>query len=352
MLLFSRDQLAKARSVHCNEVAIDRGLKLRKVGPERVGPCPACGGTDRFAINLPKNIWNCRGCKRGGGIIELIMHLDRCDFREAVEKLVGAPSEGAVSLDEDQDVELTPLYDASSTELPATPIADWDADEERRIAHALTWWDEAKPIKGTIAERYLRDERGILGLPPDVDDVLRFHPRCIFGQDANDRPIHHPCLVALFRDVITDKPRGIHRIALTAGGKKIDRKALGRKKGAAVKLWGDAEVTYGLTVGEGIETVLSAAMGIEHEGVLMHPAWALIDAGNLRDFPVINGIEHLTVLADNDAPDQRGRRAGQEAAQICGQRWVDADRDAELFLPNNEGEDFNDIGRRHTRAEL
>ena len=47
-----------------------RGIKLRgKV--ERVGPCPNCGGHDRFAINIRKQVWNCRGCHKGGDRIAL-----------------------------------------------------------------------------------------------------------------------------------------------------------------------------------------------------------------------------------------------------------------------------------------
>jgi hypothetical protein len=42
-----------------------RGITLRPSGNERIGPCPRFGGTDRFAINTAKQIWNCRGCCGG-----------------------------------------------------------------------------------------------------------------------------------------------------------------------------------------------------------------------------------------------------------------------------------------------
>ena len=78
------------------------------------------------------------------------------------------------------------------------------------LAPALRLWKQAKPIAGTPADRYLAEVRGIeLGaLPPGIDEVLRFHCDCPFnGQKA-------PCLLALFRDVETDEPAGIHRIAV------------------------------------------------------------------------------------------------------------------------------------------
>ena len=66
-----------------------RGIKLKRVGRELVGPCPVCGGRDRFAINIPKQIWNCRGCVKGGDIIALVQHLDGCDFGGALNTLAG-----------------------------------------------------------------------------------------------------------------------------------------------------------------------------------------------------------------------------------------------------------------------
>ena len=51
------------------------GLQLKRQGRELVGPCPRCGGRDRFAINLGKQVWNCRGCSRGGDAIGLVRHV-------------------------------------------------------------------------------------------------------------------------------------------------------------------------------------------------------------------------------------------------------------------------------------
>ena len=67
-----------------------RGIKLRgKI--ERVGPCPKCGGDDRFSINTKKGVWNCRVCDVGGDIIKLVEHLDGVDFIAACTTLTGEP---------------------------------------------------------------------------------------------------------------------------------------------------------------------------------------------------------------------------------------------------------------------
>src|SRR5271154_4639726 len=83
------DTIDPARSKRIEKVAHDRGLKLRRQGRELVGPCPRCGGHDRFSINVNKQVWNCRGCGTGGDVIALLIHVDRCDFPSAVAALTG-----------------------------------------------------------------------------------------------------------------------------------------------------------------------------------------------------------------------------------------------------------------------
>ena len=82
--------IQRARSVPIKSVINQRGIKLKgKI--ERVGPCPKCGGVDRFSINTKKNLWNCRQCDVGGDVIGLVEHLDDCDFLAACTTLVGEP---------------------------------------------------------------------------------------------------------------------------------------------------------------------------------------------------------------------------------------------------------------------
>jgi hypothetical protein len=82
--------IEKARAVPIEREIERRGIKLRG-RVERVGPCPVCGGTDRFSVNTTKGVWNCRGCEKGGDVIELTMHLDGSDFKTAVATLAGEP---------------------------------------------------------------------------------------------------------------------------------------------------------------------------------------------------------------------------------------------------------------------
>jgi putative DNA primase/helicase len=184
----------------------------------------------------------------------------------------------------------TPQPRASKTPRQRAP-ARLSADNTPR---ALEIFMEARPIEGTIAMTHLASRR-ILELPPDVHEVLRFHPRCPYHRGE-----HHPCLVALMRDVVRNRPQAIHRTALTPEGKKLESaRALGPSGGAAIKVWPDEDAELSLIVGEGLETTLAAAMNIEHRGTLLRPAWALGSAGNLASF---------SRFAWHRGPDDPGRQ--------------------------------------------
>src|SRR5262249_53095021 len=111
-------------------------------------------------------------------------------------------------------------------------------------------------------------------------------------------------------------------------------RTLGPMTGTAIKLSHDEDVAEGLAIGEGAESVL-AAMRLG-----FRPAWALAGISGIRSFPVLNGIEALTILVDNDR-----NSAGQQAARRCSERWVRDCREVFRALPNQTGDDFNDVLR-------
>jgi hypothetical protein len=313
--------IERARDADLLATAEALGAKLkRSTTAELVGPCPSCGGTDRFSVNIRKRCWHCRGCAKGGGdAISLVIHARRLDFRQAVALLGGEE-----------------LNSTHKRETAAPAPIDAERDAARTRKWALDIWASAGAIRdSSLAKRYLVDHReididAILGL----HEVLRFHPSCPF--DGN----RLPCLVALVRDILTDEPKAIQRTAIDAQGRKPDRRSLGPTRSGAIKLWPDAEVTHGLCVGEGLKTTASAATRIERLGTLLQPAWALLDRGNLRNLPVLPGVEALTILVDNDESGD-----GQEAADLCARHWVNVGREVHRLTPRILGTDFNDIVR-------
>lgn len=203
------------------------------------------------------------------------------------------------------------------------------ADTARRQRFALAIWEAARDPRSTLAEHYLRS-RG-LGLPDDIaGHVLRFEPR---GRWEGD---FAPMMVALMRDPITGQPKGVHRTALTTEGQKIGRKMLG--PAGAVMLDPEEAVTAGLAIGEGIETCLAARrLGIR-------PAWALCSTSGITAFPVLPGIEALTLLVENDV-DGASERACREA----GTRWHRAGLAVDFVTPR-VGKDLNDTVREGAAA--
>jgi Toprim domain len=134
---------------------------------------------------------------------------------------------------------------------------------------------------------------------------------------------------------------GACRILVVLNHQKVERKMLGPVGGSVIKLWPDEDATYGLVIGEGVETVLAAATRIEYRGTLLRPAWAAGGENNLANFPVIDGVNSLTVLIDHDA-----NNIGQKAASQCIWRWRKAGREAFGLIPQKIDTDFNDLVQR------
>jgi hypothetical protein len=123
-------------------------------------------------------------------------------------------------------------------------------------------WDNARAPGGTPVELHLACRH--LNLP-DCDDI-RFHPKCPFGQG-----IYVPAMVALVRNVVTNKPQGLHRTALDLqGNQRRDlggngRMSLGAMMGGAVKLTPDEHVTVALGVAEAGRTGERGGRRSRHE---------------------------------------------------------------------------------------
>jgi DNA polymerase I-like protein with 3'-5' exonuclease and polymerase domains len=214
---------------------------------------------------------------------------------------------------------------AELPEAPDPPGSTGGATNYLDRAHHL--WGEARPIEGTLAERYLLETRRIASATvSELNGTLRFHPACPFDG------IHHPCLLALFVDVFTDEPAGIHRVALTADAQKIGRMMLGswKPRYRAIKL---LPGSGRLTIGEGIETVL-AAKHAAGGGAM----WAMGSAASIGTLPILPGFTRLSILVDNDA-----NGVGSNTARICGERWRAQQRSVRLLTPRRSGADFNDL---------
>jgi CHC2 zinc finger/Toprim domain len=306
----------KARAVRIEDVIAERNIKLSPGRVERCGPCPSCGGTDRFSINTRKQVFNCRRCGAKGDVIALVEHLDGVGFKMAVETLGGKPAAAG-------------WHDGLGRCIPTPQKITSEPDNEiQRIASARHLWNEANPIDGTMAARYLQVTRG-LAINEDLSHAVRFHDRTPW-LDERGGIIRMPCLISAIRSIYGDEIVAIQKTKLAADGSKLARKMLGPAGAGAIKIDRDEDVTYGLIIGEGLETCLAACeLGFR-------PCWALGSAGAIACFPVLDGVDALTLLAETDDSGASAR-----AVDVCGNRWRDASREVIVVYPRSGG-DIND----------
>ncbi|WP_456306539.1 DUF7146 domain-containing protein [Muricoccus nepalensis] len=213
----------------------------------------------------------------------------------------------------------------ASQPAPGPTLEPASADLGRRL------WQEASPAAGTLVPVYLASRR--LTLPDDAP--LRFHPAA-WRNRANG--LTGPAMLAQMTDPATAKPLGVHVTYLRPdGSEKAEGAGAKIKLGRAgvVRLVPDEEVAEGLGLAEGIETALATMQHFQWA-----PVWAAGDAGSIAGFPVLNGIEELTVFADSD-----DRGAGLGAARKCASRWAKAGRLARITAAP-AGSDFADLAWR------
>jgi DNA primase len=135
------------------------GSELRKAGAYFVGPCPMCGGEDRFTVMHTSggDRWHCRQCGDGKyhGVIDFIMARDRVSFLDACKALSGA---GEVVLTPTRQPARQPA--TTPKKEPTTP----DAPTQARMMAAMdAAGDALYTPDGQQAQDYLRSRGLALG---------------------------------------------------------------------------------------------------------------------------------------------------------------------------------------------
>ena len=222
------------------------------------------------------------------------------------------------------------------------------ARNARRAAEIVA---RLQPVIGRPGEDYLRDVRRIdvnhWATRRALEDIetLGWSERTYFHQADSNEPFHElhgqwlGAIIAVLTDAVTgERTGGITRTFVHQGRKIGKAKSLGGADWLGiVRLSPDDEVLTGLHIAEGLETALSAMTKD------FCPLWATGSTVTMENFPVLAGIECLTILADND-PNE----AGVEAASTAYWRWKDAGREVHIRQPNELG-DINDVIMRRAR---
>lgn len=288
--MIADSDIERARTADCFAILFRRGITtLEGRRGWRCGPCPRCGGDDRFSVHPVKHAFKCRGCGvTGGTAIDLVAFLDgldvRQDFRLIVERiLVESKDDAPVNYDDEAS----------------------DAEQHDK---ALSLWRRRKPITGTIAEKYLR-ARGINGPLPET---LAFLPPSKRDQ--------HPALIAPFAIDASTPVDSVHLTLLAPDGSgkaDVERAKIivGRPLDRPIVL---APINYlgGLLIAEGIEDALT---GYEATGL---GTWA---AGSASFMPALADcvppyVEIVTIIQDGD---EAGRKNSRQLADRLLARGVE-----------------------------
>ncbi len=274
------------------------------------GPCPFCGGKDRwrFTNYNGDGCWICNRCGTGSGT-DLLMKYTGQPFREIaprIEAVIGFES-------------------------PPQAKPKRDLTKLRGSLNAL--WSNASPVRrGDATDLWLRSRGLGLDLYPPC---LRTGRNVRFNPD-NDSPVTlHPAMLALVTGP-GGKPATVHRTYLSSDGRKAPvekpRKLYSQApKGSAVRLAVPAAATLGIA--EGIETALSAGklFGI--------PTWSVICAHGIETFEPPAGIARLLIFADHDRNHVGQKAAHTLAARLAGRLTV------EVKIPEEPDTDWNDALR-------
>jgi hypothetical protein len=162
------------------------------------------------------------------------------------------------------------------------PIAEVSNE---RSAPFRRLWDEALPVEGTLAERYLRDIRGICFLPPDV----RFRPLCPMGR-GHDARFLPALLVGVFRH---QRLIAIQRLFLDpVTAKRTHRMMLGNSRGGT---WPARFAGTTMRIAEGFESACAYWQLTEDQ------AGTCFGVRNFASFQIAPGTTFVTLLPDNDA---------------------------------------------------
>lgn len=298
-----------------NQVAPGHRVKLRHM--RGVGPCPACGGHDRFSIDRRKGLFNCRK-GRGGDVIKMVQYLTGANFLGAVEIITGerAPDGGhAVTA----DATLAAQRAAARAEETFRLAREENAYRAREIERAARIWADSVPVAGTAAETYLHRR----GLTAPAGARLRCHPALKYWQWSAAQKafvvLHRgPALVARIDDGC-HRFLGSHCTYLDLAGRsgKLEladpetgeilpaKKVRGSPRGGHIHLGGDPAKALSLYIGEGTETVLSVYCALLAGGRALDSVlfWSAINLGNLGG-PSAGSVPHPTA----QRTDSRGRR--------------------------------------------
>jgi putative DNA primase/helicase len=276
--------------------------------PRLHGPCPICGGKDRFRFDDRDGTgsWFCNQCGHGDGL-DLVQKLSGMGFNDVRSELF-------------RMLGITP-----------GPVAPGPSEEESKFKMALksVWSGATLARNDSPLGVYLMRRTGI-SEPPSQ---LRYHP-------ALFNPTMQCKLPAMVAKVVSHESVAInlHCTFLTHGGEKADINPSKRvmrgplPDGCAIRIGPAAPV---MGIAEGIETAISASV------LYRMPVWAAVNGNLLAKWIPPDIAKEIHIFGDNDL-----NFTGQSKAYALANRLaVQHKLSVHVMIPPMQGYDWNDHHR-------
>ncbi len=277
---------------------------------DKHGPCPACGGRDRYRWDdlEGKGTYFCNGCGAGNGF-SLLMKFKGCNFKAAAHEVDIFLNNGSLNM--------------------TVKTAQKEPDKDPRIALLKVFNSAKKPKDGGEVHRYLN----LSGLSVPVGDLdcIMEHKNLYYESGQS-----FPAMLALVKSH-DGRDVSIQRIYIQGGKQapvdspKKTMTPIGTINGASVRLFPIAEH---IGIGEGVLTCIAA-----HE-LFNLPVWSVLSTNGMKTFIPPKGIIEITLFADNDK-----NFAGQAAAYSGAYNLFRDGFKVNVLVPEVQDTDWLDVLR-------
>lgn len=280
----------------------------------RHGPCPLCGGRDRFRFDDKdgSGSYFCGQCGPGFGI-HLLRKLHSWDHKTSCDEL-------------DQII-----GDAPSSYRPPA-----EADEAEKAQGRLA--NIERLLAAANAPEVVARELARRGLVA-ASEALLGHDSLPYYESREGYQGRFPAVLAPIHGP-DGRLQSVQRIYCAAGlaERKKTMPPAETITGGAIRLFNPSET---LAVGEGVETCLAV------REMFGHPVWAALTAGGLESFEPPAGVRTVLIYGDNDATF-----TGHAAAYALAKRLVRQGFAVEAHIPCNVGDDWLDVLTARKREGL
>lgn len=262
----------------------------------RHGPCPFCGGKDRYRWDDKdgKGTWYCNSCGAGNGfrLLMLYHNWDETETRRRIMGIIGV------------------------CQVKKRPMG-----KEKNARRNLRQVMSNSKVSPAHIGKYLRS-RGLSTVP----DTLLYNKAAVYQPGEK-----YPAMIGVVRDN-DGEPITIHRTFLADVNprKKVMTPIRPMSDGAAIRIFDHTEE---LGIAEGIETAIAA-----HE-MFNIPTWSVISAEIMEKFQPPEGVKRLVIFADNDE-SFHGQKSAYNLAFSLNRSH---DIDIEVMVPKRVGDDWLDV---------